>query len=257
MKSRYKKLDFDKLQLYFREPLVIDCEDTVGQIVVHQPSIGDIVHIGEKKFYKTLDIFITNTTSYRLPLWELGIDWNEFSDFQLFCMLLPSVDKDVCKLFFHDLDFDNFKRYEKRLNDKEEQILYDQVHNIEINEEVYQYMHQYFQTIFNLFPDEKITKDNVLKKWYLDKDKRQMEINQIKDTSKDNSIVNLISSCVNHPGFKYKLNELREVGVYEFYDSCKRLQIYEQTTACLQGMYSGFVDSSQFKMDDYNFMRST
>ena len=33
----------------------------------------------------------------------------------------------------------------------------------------------------------------------------------------------IISSLINHPGFKYKLHELKEVGVAEFYDSVKRL----------------------------------
>ena len=65
----------------------------------------------------------------------------------------------------------------------------------------------------------------------------------------------IISSLINHPGFKYKLKELKEVGVAEFYDYVKRLQVYEQSTALMKGMYSGFVDSSKLKPDDYNFMR--
>jgi hypothetical protein len=75
-----------------------------------------------------------------------------------------------------------------------------------------------------------------------------------KDKS-DTSIQSIISSLVNHPGFKYKLKELKEVGVAEFYDSVKRLQVYEQTTSLLKGMYSGFIDSKNIKPQDYNFMR--
>jgi hypothetical protein len=60
---------------------------------------------------------------------------------------------------------------------------------------------------------------------------------------------------VNHPGFKYKLQELREVGVCEFYDSVQRLQIYESATAVMKGMFSGFVDSKNIKPDQYNWMK--
>jgi len=60
---------------------------------------------------------------------------------------------------------------------------------------------------------------------------------------------------VNHPGFKYKLQELREVGVCEFYDSVQRLQIYESATAVMKGMFSGMVDSSKIKPDQYNWMK--
>jgi hypothetical protein len=41
----------------------------------------------------------------------------------------------------------------------------------------------------------------------------------------------------------------------EFYDSVSRLQIYEQSTALMKGMYSGFISAKDIKPEDYNFMR--
>ena len=64
-----------------------------------------------------------------------------------------------------------------------------------------------------------------------------------------------VALCVNHPGFKYKTSELKQVHVYEFYDSVQRLQIYEHSTAVLKGMFSGFVDSKKIPADAYNFMK--
>lgn len=53
---------------------------------------------------------------------------------------------------------------------------------------------------------------------------------------------------VNHPGFKYKLQELKEVGIVQFMDSVKRLQLYENTTALMSGVYSGMLDSSKMNL---------
>ena len=53
---------------------------------------------------------------------------------------------------------------------------------------------------------------------------------------------------VNHHGFKYKLNELKEVGIFQFMDSVKRLQTYESVTALMKGMYSGFIDTSKINV---------
>ena len=68
--------NFDKLQLYFAEPYIIEIKDFEGNVIseltLTQPTIGDIVKIGEGKFYNTLYIFILNTTSYRLQLWDMG-----------------------------------------------------------------------------------------------------------------------------------------------------------------------------------------
>lgn len=93
--------------MYFGEPYVIDLEDTMGKVTVLSPSMGDIIRIGETRFYQTLNIFTCNTTQYRLILWDLGIDWNKFSDFELFVMLHGQADQEVVSLLFQDLDIAN------------------------------------------------------------------------------------------------------------------------------------------------------
>ena len=252
--------------MYFGEPYTIDLDNVPGKVVVYSPTIGDIIEMGEKKFYQTLNIFIANTTTYRFVLWDMGIDWNEYGDFDLFIMLSSQIDPDVSKLLFGDLDFKKFvplmvtkQPTEEDPEPKPYPILWDDKDEIEINYDVYNHFAQYIRTMFNIFPEEKITSDNTLKSWYIKKDRREFERRKQKmekgDIESSSSIQALISSCINHPGFKYSLKDLKHVGVAEFYDSVKRLQVYEQSTALMKGMYSGFVDGSKLKATDYNFMR--
>lgn len=244
--------------MYFAQPYIIDVEGLEGQLTVYQPTIGDVISIGERRFYSTLNLFITNTTSYRLVLWEMGVDWNQISDFELFLMIYKGVDKEVSKLIFGDLDWNSFEIYKKELDDKETIELYSKDLNIEINEEVYQHICQYLREVFNIFPEEKMTNDEIMKKWFIEKDKRQLEIDKKKaekGEEKTSSIISVVSACINHPGFKYNLQELKEVGVCQFYDSVKRLQVYESTTALLKGIYAGFVSSKDLKSDEFNFMK--
>ena len=256
--KRYKQFRFDKLQMYFAEPYVIDVDDAEGQVVVHQPTIGDIVRIGEKRFYGTLNIFITNTTAHRLLLWNVGIDWNVFTDFQLFTSFYTQIDDEVSKLIFPDLSFANFELFQRTTETEEgkveEVIMKDRETGVEITEEVYQRFAQYLRHAFTSFPEEKITDDPVLKQWFINKDERELK-RQENGKTKENSLLPVISSCVNHPGFKYSVEQLREIPIYQFFDSVARLQVYENTTAVLKGMYSGFVDASKLKPDSYNFMR--
>ena len=261
LKSRNPVIAFDKLRLFFNEPYVIDIEGCDGIIKLVQPTIGDIIRLGEKRFYATLNVFITNTTAFRLQLWEQGKDWNTISDFELFYMIVGSAEKEIYQTFLPDIDFSNFSICKKRKPDSDEQItvLYDLVNKIEINEEVYFHLSQYLRNVFNIFPEEKITDDAILKKWYIEKDKRELKIREEKkekgELDEDSNLMPIISGCVNHPGFKYKTSELKEIGVYEFWDSVKRLQVYESTTALQKGMYSGFMDTKNIKPEDYNFMR--
>lgn len=268
--------------MYFGEPYVIDLDNAYGSITVYSPTIGDIVRLGEKRFYQTLNIFICTTTQYRLPLWEMNKDWNEMSNFELFVMLYRSADPECTKLLFGDLDFMKFEPLMKKKPPKEntepnveedaenggkpdeseedelELILWDNEDQIEINEDVYNHFSQYIAEVFSVALEEKITSDNTLKQWYITKDRRLVENKQKKEEKGENtqiSIQALVSALVNHPGFKYKLKELKEVGVCEFYDSVKRLQIYEQSTALMKGIYSGFVSGKDVKAEFYNFMR--
>lgn len=261
LKSRNPIIKFDKLKLFFGDPYEIDLENADGKIIIHQPTIGDIVRLGEKRFYSTLNIFITNTTAFRLQLWEQKVDWNDISDFELFIMLIGSADKEVYQLFLPDIDFQNFSVFQKQMPDSEEKvkILYDVENNIEINEQVYFHISQYLRNVCNIFPEEKMTKDPIMKKWFIDKDRREIrnrEYKLEKYGEEDSSLLPLISACCNHPGFKYKSSELKELGVFQFYDSVKRLQVYEATTALQKGMYSGFMDTKGIKAEDYNFMKA-
>ena len=268
---RNPKVDFDSLQIYFREPYQIDLEGIPGKIVLYQPTIGDIVKIGEGKFYDTLSIFTANTTQYKVFLWEMNIDWNTFSDFQLFVMMYQKANPEVVRLLFGELDLLKFQPFIRmkdgsppsddisldNLGDNAEIVLWDDDDQIAINYDVWNHMSQYFKFVFNIFPEEKITSSPMLKQMYIDRDKRNME--RKKESNADSSagigLQSVISACVNHPGFKYKLQELRDVGIFEFYDSVNRLQIYEQSVSLMRGMYSGFVDGSKLKPEDYNFMR--
>ena len=49
---------------------------------------------------------------------------------------------------------------------------------------------------------------------------------------------------------------MEDVGICYFMDSVQRLQVYESSTAVMKGMYSGFVDGSKIKPENYNWMRS-
>lgn len=256
MGVRYRDIEFDRLQMYFGVPYVVDCEGALGKITVLSPKIGDMVRIGEKRFYSTLNLFITNTTSCRLMLWDMGIDWNVLTDFQLFCMSYRAIDPEVVALLFDNVDFSKFGMFKKKTGDQEETVLINQEDGVEINEEVYQYIHQYLQMVFNMHPDEKITSSQFLKNAYISNDRMIQSDNEKMGLNKNVTIQSMISACVNHPGFKYKLSELSEVGVNEFFDSVNRLQIYENTTALMKGMYSGMISSKDVDPESYNFMKN-
>jgi hypothetical protein len=249
------KFEFDRLKMYFGEPYTIQCP--VGEIVISTPTIGDILQFGEKEFYAMLNIFVTNPTSYRLQLWDMGIDWNKISDYELFCMLIKGLKFESTKLLFNDVNFQSFELYGKKIEDSEEQTitLYSKEQNIEITEDTYRCMAAYLRLMFNIYPKVEKAKGKATKEAIIDEDRMNYNMELKKNKGYKSTLLPLVSSCVNHPGFKYKLNELREIGIVQFMDSVQRLQIYESTVALNSGMYSGMCDLSKVDKKLFNFMR--
>ena len=250
----YEKLagepvEFDLLRLYFGEDYVVN-----DVITIHQPTIQDIIDMGEATFYATIAPFTTNTTSFRVQLWDLGINWNKISDIELFSLLIKTISVENTKVFFGDFDFSTFELVGKNNEDgSQELVLYSENLDMEIDEKTYLKIRNYFCFMFGINLTDEFVKSKNLCKEIIAMDKANMA--KKKAEEKQSSLVNTISFALNHPGFKYKKNELREVCYVEFADSVKRLQIYESTRALLQGNYSGFCDTSKIPSEMLNFMR--
>lgn len=265
--SKKKEYSFDKLALLFME----DYE--VKGIKISQPTINDILRIGESNFYQALSPFLYNSTSIRVMLWEAGIDWCNVKDIEVFNILnnIQKQNNEILRqvigdevekrenplnILFKDIDitaFNLYKEKEKEEDSEEKLCLYSPQYDIKLYEEDYMQIAEYIREMLNIHPKVEKAKGKTAKRWMIDEDKMNALHRDEKNTS---TLLPLVSACVNHPGFKYKLQELREVGIYQFMDAVQRLQIYESSHALLQGSYSGFCDTSKVPQDNFNFMRN-
>lgn len=251
--TKKKEYNFDQLNMYFREDYY------VKDIRIVQPTIGDILHIGESKFYSDLAPFLYNSTSIRVMLWELPqrIDWCNVKDIEVFNLLKGMLNNgfQTFRLLFPDYKIENMQLMQLQESDSETSslYLYDMESGFTLSELEYMEIAEYIRTLLNIHPKIEKGKGKATKQAMIDEDK----LNAIqRDNKNESTLLPLVSACINHPGFKYKLQELRDVGIYEFMDSVQRLQIYESTRALTNGMYSGMCDLSNVSKEQFNFMRN-
>lgn len=248
-KADTPQFDIDRLQLYLGEPFKLN-----EKITVLQPTIGDLIRFGEKEAYSVVHVFTANTTSYRMILWDMGVDWCKITDFELFQMLCPTLSQAQTSFLFGDIDFSKLQRYQKQIGEDVSIVLYDPVQDLEIDENMYKKLAWYVRSMFNIFPKIEFGKGRATKEMLVDEDRLNYE--KHKNDPYASTLLPLISTCLNHPGFKYTKSELVNVGIVEFMDSVQRLQIYESTRALYTGMYSGFVDTSKIPKEQFDFMRN-
>lgn len=247
-----EKYHFDKLKMYFGEDYEI-----VKGIVISQPTIKDILEIGEENFYHSLSPFLYNSTTIRLFLWENQIDWNTVKDIEVFSYLIPTVKKEPLKLLFKNINFEDFRLVNINKKNEEEKTvlaLYSKIQDILLYENDYLMIAEYIREMMNMHPKVEKAKGKTAKNWIIQEDKMNLQQRKTENTS---TLLSLISGCINHPGFKYNLQELKDVGICQFMDSVKRIQKYETSTAALKGMYSGFVDVKSLDKELIDFMGDT
>ena len=248
-KADTPQFDIDRLQLYLGEPFKLN-----EKITVLQPTVGDLIRFGEKEAYSVVHVFTANTTSYRMILWDMGVDWCKITDFELFQMLCPTLSQAQTSFLFGDIDFSKLQRYQKQIGEDVSIVLYDPEQDLEIDENMYKKLAWYVRSMFNIYPKIEFGKGRATKEALIDEDRLNYE--RHKNDPYSSTLLPLISTCLNHPGFKYTKSELVNVGIVEFMDSVQRLQIYESTRALYTGMYSGFIDTSKIPKEQFDFMRN-
>lgn len=103
--------EVDQLQLYFGDDYVIN-----DKLKIKQPTIGEIVDFGEAQYFSVVHTITAIPSDMKSQLWDLGLDWTELDDFELFIMLAPTLSTDKTRLLFGDLDFTKLKPYRNREN---------------------------------------------------------------------------------------------------------------------------------------------
>ena len=268
------QFEIDYLRLYFGDKYQI-----TESIAVTQPTLQQIIDYGESDFFSMIYCFIGNTTYRRLSLWQSGIDWNRISDYELFCNLFHMLSVDKTSVIFGDIDFQKFDLYkledvelpqdppDKKLTAAEKRnksfiefelqhIFYNADQDISITAEDYKKIASVLRAMVHMYPKTEYTVGKTSKELII-----QEELNKIARAEHEQSetqssiLLPLVSFCVNHPGFKYKTSELKDVHINEFMDSVRRLQVYESTHALFSGMYSGFCDTSKIPKKEFDFMR--
>ena len=240
-------LEIDKLKLYFGDDIRIN-----EKIILSQPTIGDIVEFGEKHFYYVLSVLTCIPSDMKSELWDINkTDWQKVEDFELFIMLTRNLKSEDTKLFLGDLDLSKMIPV---MNNLSNQIcLYDEESGIVIDSAIYLQIVTYIREMFNINPKVEKAKNKRTLNVLIEDDRFRKSLN--KDKKYTSTLLPLISSMLNSPGFKYKKNELRNVGIVEFMDSVQRISTIVSTTALLQGMYSGMVDTSKIPKEQFNWLR--
>ena len=238
-------LEVDELSLYFGEPYVVN-----EYITITLPKIGEVVKYGERQYYSIIQTITAIPSDMKSQLFDMGLDWTQVEDFQLFMMLAPTLPKDKTYILFGDLDFQAMRPFQNKQNGAV--VLFNPQTIAVIDELAYGKMHAYLCSAHNLTKKVEKAANEFTKKFMIEEDRQKIAYNQ-KQPYKS-FLRPLISAVKCRMG--YTLDYVKNMGLYEFMDDLNRLQVIVNADALLQGSYSGMVDTSKIPKKNFDWCRS-
>lgn len=240
-------LELDELKAYFGEPFHLN-----SKITLYSPAVGDIIEFGEQHYYSVVHSLTCIPSDMKSQLFDSGIDYEQITDFELFCMLTRGLTQEDTKLLLGDLDLSKFEVCINTQNGLK--LLYDRQNDIKIDELIYYKIVSYLRKLHNIKPKVEKAKNKTTKKILIELDRQRIEQKK-KDKKITSTLKPLVSAMMRYPGFKYKSYELKQCSLYEFMDTVMGANVYVSSTALLKGMYGGMVDSSKVDKKQLDWMR--
>ena len=238
-------LDVDDLKLYIGDDYVIN-----DQIKILQPTIKQIADFGERDFFSVVHTVTAIPSDMKAILDDMGLDWMEVDDFELFAMLSQTLTPDRTSLLFGDLDFSKLKLF-NHPQIEGEIILADIETGIRIDKMIYLRIVSYLRKAFNITPKIEKAANKMTKKILIDEDRNRMQQN--KDKPFKSFLLPMISSVKVKQGYtkEYVLN----MGYVEFMNDIARLKVIHNADHLLSACYAGTIDMKKINKSELNWMK--
>lgn len=229
----------DELKLYNGLPIQI-----TDKIIMKVPTLGQICEFGDSNYFSFVQTFTATPMDENMIVFltDIGIDFNNISNFELFMLLTRIMPKGSELLFDNNIDF--FK-FEPKTTDDEIPYL-ENSDGVIINEGIYNLMLANMRAINNV-PIPKITKvkdDPIQKQMAIEDARNQLESRKRKAMFKSSgsALMPIVSSMVNSAGFKHNEKTVFDMNIYAFWDSVNRISAIKNADNLYRGLYSGCLD---------------
>jgi hypothetical protein len=236
-------LEISDLELYFGDDYVIN-----ENIKIHQPLVGELITC-ERNYFSMVHTLTAIPSDMKSQLFDMGLDWCEVEDFELFMMLAPTLSVDRTEILFGALDFSKLRPF--RNNQNGDIVLADKEAGIVIDQLIYTRIVNYLRKLHNITPKVEKTKSKTVKKWLIDEDRQRILTSQNKPFK--SYLLPLISSVKVKQG--YTKDYVRNMGLTELFDEVARLQIINNADHLLQGVYAGTIDMKKLDKSELNWMK--
>ena len=212
------------------------------------PKVGEIID-HEDDYYTMVAMLTAMPIDFMVQLDDIGIDFAEITEYDLFLLLFNSLRTLDTSLIFGDLDLNAFKLSQHIETGMP--VFYDEEHDIVFDRVVQTKIANALRELHHIEKDVRKPGNKEAREYMLERARKKMKR---KKKKQDSQLSKLIVAMVNTEQFKYGYLETRDLTIYQFNESVRQIQHKVDYDNRMHGIYSGTVDPKSISQDDLNWL---
>lgn len=236
-----------KLGLYSRSVAIND------RISIKVPTVGEIIDDVDN-YLLTATLFTSMPIDLMVQLDDMGIDFTEIDEWQLFALLFPIIRERDASMIFDGLDLRNFVPAPNPENG--ELIFKDQNTGVVIDRLTHYQIANTLRKILFLTKNTKRPGNQEAKEYLLYKERKRMKraARKQKNGDDESQLETIIVSLVNREEFPYNYETVKDITVYQFYKSFYQIIHKVNYDNLMTGCYAGTVDTTKINKKELTWL---
>ena len=227
-------------------------EDSVrinDNIRIMIPTVGEVL-AHEEEYYRLVSVITAMPYDMMVQLDDLGIDFTQIDDYELFLLLFPGLRSENTELLFGDLDL---SRFTTEINPKNNTvILRDPETGIVIDRGIFTTIANTLREIHHLEKTIKKPGNEDAKKYLLERTRKKLA--RRKSRKSNSELQSLIVAMVNSSEFKYDYGSIKDISIYQFNQSVHQIIKKTDWSNRMHGVYAGTVDAKRLTDDEMSWI---
>lgn len=222
--------------------LKLSSVDILPNLSVRIPTVGEILE-DEQHYYNLISSIAATPFQYMVQLDDIGLDFTQVTDYQLFMMLFPSFARSDMSILFGDMDWSDISVGSNPKNGAP--ILRSEKNDIVIDEFTYSQIVDCIRKINNLEKENRKPGNDEAKAFRIKLERKKQKRNAQRPY--EPYLEKLVVALVNRPEFKYNYEQVDNLTIYQFNQSFKQIRTSINFDKTMIGVYAGTVDTSKLK----------
>lgn len=229
--------------LYERE---LKVNDDISIVI---PTVREVLE-QEEEYYSLVSLITATPYDMMVQLDDLGIDFREISDYELFLLSFEAIKSADTHLVFGDLDTTGFERMVNThngtlaLTNKKTGLVIDMAIHYQICEAL--------RAIHHLKKNIKHAGNVEAKDYLLERARKKLKRRRKK--AEASQLESLIIALVNTEQFPYKFDEVLDLTIYQFNESVLQVVKKIDFDNRMHGIYAGTISAKNMSQDSLNWM---